>query len=240
MRYLVSLFVINVLFLGGCVQSSNEVAEQESSITVTGEGKVTVVPDMATIQLGIEAKDKKLQVAQGEAETVTRQFIKLAKQLGIDDEDIQTVSATARPEYRWNKATNQQELIGYIAVRQIAVKLTELDKLAKLVEGAVDAGINQISPPMLQSSKAREAYREALEIAAKDARRNAGTLAEALDSEIDDVLSINATANGPEPRPMLRSQVAMDIAESSDASSYMSGQITYSASVVAVFEIEDD
>jgi len=240
MHYLFSLLVVATFFLAGCVQPAHEGAAQESSIAVTGEGKVTVAPDMATLQLGVEAKGKQLQTAQSEAETVTRQFVNLAKKLGVDDKDIQTVNATARPEYRWNKTTNQQELVGYIAVRQIAVKLSELDKLGDLIEGAVEVGINQISPPVLDSSKAREAYREALIMAAKDARENARALAKALDTDIDHVLSIDSTSNAPAPRPMLRSQAAMDTAESNEPSSYMSGQITYSAGVVAVFEIEDD
>ena len=240
MRYLVSLFVINALVLGGCSQPNAGMAEQENSITVSGEGKVTVAPDMATLQLGIEAKNEKLQLAQGEAETVTRQFIKLAKKLDIEDDDIQTINATAQPEYRWNQTTNQQDLVGYIASLQIAVKLTELDKLGALLEGAVAVGINQISPPTLQSSNAREAYRGALKMAAKDARANARTLAQALDTNVDDVISINATSYGPEPRPMLRAQAAMDMAESSETSSYMNCQITYAASVVVVFKIKED
>jgi uncharacterized protein YggE len=239
MQYILSFLIVGMLFVAGCAQSTNEAGEQENSIAVTGEGKVTVAPDMATLQLGIEAKNAKLQTAQGEAETITRQFIKLAKKLGIDDEDIQTTNATARPEYRYNRTTNEQELVGYIAVRQIAVKLSDLDKLGNLIEGAVSVGINQVSPPVLESSKAREAYREALQLAAKDARANARTLAKALDTEIDNVISVNATSNAASPRPMLRA-AAMDMAESSEPSSYMNGQITYSASVTAVFEIEDD
>ena len=59
----------------------------------------------------------------------------------------------------------EQELRGYIAERQLTIEIDDLDKLGALVEGAVAAGVNQVSPPQLDSSKRKETYRQALRAA---------------------------------------------------------------------------
>ena len=56
---------------------------------------------------------------------------------------------------------------------------------------------------------------------------------------LDDVISVTATSGSSQPRPMMRSSMAM--AEDSGAeASYNAGNITFTANVTAVFEIEDD
>ena len=123
-----------------------------------------------------------------------------------------------QPDYRWNQVKEQQELIGYIAQRTIEVELRDLDKLGELIEGAVKAGVNQLQPPILDSSKRRDAHREALSLAAADARANAATLAAALGAKLGKVVTINAVEGGPPmPQPMMRMQADMAMAEGSTA-----------------------
>jgi len=228
------------LLLSGCIQNPGElIAEQETSITVGGEGVVKVLPDQATVALGVQLKNPELKPAQAAVAVTIEKLLKLTDSLDIDRNDVRTVSANVRPEYRWNKERDEQALIGYSAERSVVVQLDNLDDLGKLIEGAVEVGMNKVSPPVLSSTKARDAYREALELAAIDARKNAETIAAALDTEIDDVLSVNATSSFPPPRPMMRSE-AMLASDAGAASTYTSGEIEYRATVTASFEIEDD
>ncbi|MDG1462104.1 MAG: SIMPL domain-containing protein [Gammaproteobacteria bacterium] len=228
------------LSLAACVQTSDDTAaEQESSISVSGEGTVEVMPDIATINLGIQIKNAKLTTAQNQVADITQRFVTITRQLEIKESDVQTTSANIRPEYQWDKDRREQILIGYIAERQLTVKLRDLNSLGSLIEDSVSAGINQVSPPKLSSSKAREGYREALELAAIDARENAQTIANALHTEIDDVISVIATSDSSQPRPMMRNSLAMAEDSVGDAT-YNAGKIIISANLTAVFEIEDD
>ena len=240
MKITLILIALCGLLTAGCVKTGDHSTyEKENSITVSGEGRVEVEPDRATINLGIQVKNVELKTAQAKVADVTSQFLEITRQLGIEESGVQTTAANIRPEYRWDKDRREQILIGYIAERQLIVELNDLDKLGALIEKSVQAGINQVSPPQLSSSKARESYREALELAAIDARENAQTIANALRTEIDDVISVSATSGRPQPRPMMRSSMAM--AEDSGAeATYNTGNITFTANVTAVFEIEDD
>jgi uncharacterized protein YggE len=164
--------------------------------------------------------------------------VQLLDKLEVERKHVNTTGASVRPEYRWNKESQQQNLIGYIAERTIKVELKDLTKLGDLIEGSVTAGVNQIQPPTLDSSKRREVHRESLALAADDARANARTLAEALDAKLGKALEINAAEYSPQPAPMLRMQADASMAESA-GQSYNAGEIRFDARVNVVFELVD-
>ncbi|MDG2155793.1 MAG: SIMPL domain-containing protein [Gammaproteobacteria bacterium] len=235
----VSIFLAAALMLGCAQTHDGEGHKTQKSIRVSGEGSVNIEPNMAFINLGIQIKNAELTAAQQRVAAVADSFLKLSDELGIEERHIQTTAANVRPEYRWNPDTNEQELIGYLAERRLRVELNDLNNLGALIEGAIAAGINQVSPPTLSSSNAREAYREALGLAASDARRNALVLAGALDVGIDKIISINAVSDNTGLRPTLRSSVAA-ANDTSASAGYGAGEITYTANVVAVFGVNDD
>jgi uncharacterized protein YggE len=203
-----------------------------------GSSSLTATPDRARVGLGIQARNPSLEAARDEVARVAENFLKLTRQLNIDAKDVQTTGLSMRPEYRWNPEKDQQTFVGYFVQRSLTVELKDLDQLGALIEGAVDAGVNEVSPPQLDSSRRAELHREALAKAAEDARANAEALAEALGAELGPVRQINAMDTGRPPIPMpMRAQVMM--AESADAAAtYQAGEITFESRVNATFDLE--
>lgn len=212
--------------------------DMDKSVTVSGTGLVSALPDRAIVQMSIVARADKLDVAQAEAAKVTASVLQLTDKLDIKRNKVDTTGATVRADYRWNRTTEEQELRGYIAERQMSVKVDDLDKLGKLVEGAVAAGVNQVSPPQLESSRREELHREALAMAAKDARANARVLAETLGAKLGDPISINASSSAPPP-PMPYQRMATASMESDSAATYNAGDLTVSTTVNVVFALVD-
>ena len=213
--------------------------EPARSITVNGTGTAEIEPDRATIRMSIVARDEEVASAQEAASEISSRVLRLARRLGIDREDIDTTGASVRPEYRWNQEENRQELLGYIAERQMVVQIDDLDQLGAVVEGAVSAGVNQVSPPVLDSSRRKEVYREALRAAAEDAEANAEVLAESLDADLGDVISVNAGVNPPLP-PIPYRAAAYNMAAGVDqAESYNAADLSFTAHVTVVFELDD-
>jgi len=67
--------------------------KESYSITITGEGKVTGVPDVAKIQLGYSIEKKTVTEAQKENTAKMNTLIdKLKKDFKIDAKDIKTVN----------------------------------------------------------------------------------------------------------------------------------------------------
>jgi uncharacterized protein YggE len=211
------------------------------TVAVNGSGFAEVQPDSAIVRMSIVARSETVAAAQREAADVSARLLALTDKLKINRKYVDSTGASVRADYRWNRQKEEQELRGYIAERQISVDVRDLDQLGELVEGAVGTGVNQVSPPQLKSSKDRDAYRDALANAAEDARANAAQLAATLGVKLGPVLSINAGSTVA-PRPMLQGRaMAMqaDMAESAPET-YNAGQLSYNATVSAIFELLDD
>ena len=220
------------LFLASACTIADDTAQ---TISVSGNGLVSALPDRATVHMSIESRAKELDAAQAGASKVTAAVLALTDKLDIERKKVDTTGATVRPDYRWNRQTEQQELRGYIATRQMIVSVDELDILGKLVEGAVGAGVNQVSPPQLDSSERKAKHREALALAAKDARASAEVLAGALGVKLGNPISIrDSSAAVRPPAPQVRMAAAM---ESDAAATYNAGDLTFSATVSVVFEL---
>ena len=209
------------------------------SITVTGTGFAEIEPDRATLLMSIVAREPTLDAAQQGAADVAKKVLKMTDRMDIARDRVDTTGASVRPDYRWNREKEEQELRGYIAERQIAVKIDDLEKLGAVVEGAVSAGVNQVSPPQLDSSKRKETYRRALRAAAEDAKANAIELAATLGARLGQAISINSDANAPRPPMPYAAGARMMTAESDAAETYNAADLSFNAIVTVVFELTD-
>ena len=227
MSKLAALFLILV----SAVASAEDVTR---TISVTGFGSVETPPDRATMSLSIEARESTVAAAQAKAAGVTAKVLELADEMDIPENRVDTMAATVRPDYRWNRDTNTQELIGFVAQRQMRLEIHDLDKVGLVIERAVEVGVNQVSPPRLTSSQSRDAYRDALEKAVEDARQNAERLADSLGMSLGDAIQVNAGSATRPPIPMNRAAaLAINDAE---AQTYSPGDLTVIANVNVVFE----
>ena len=224
--------IVTLLLLSTSVLAVDELR----TITVHGAGSSSVSPDRASVQMSIVARSATVSAAQDAAAAVTAKVLDMSGKLGIDRERIDTTGSSVRPDYRWNREREEQELRGYVAQRQIRVDVRDLEKLGALIEGAVEAGVNQVSPPQLDSSKRRESYREALDAAAKDAQANAAQLAKSLGAKLGDALQITTVSQPAPPMPMMRMTMAESV-ESSAPETYNAANLNFDATITAVFEL---
>lgn len=229
-----SLLVVLFLSMSVCAMAD----EKTQTITVNGTGFAKVAPDRATLQMSIVAREPTLAAAQKAAADVTGKVLKMTDRMDIDRDRVDTTAASVRADYRWNREKEEQELRGYIAERQIMVELEDLEKLGALVEGAVGSGVNQVSPPQLDSNKRRETYRLALRAAAQDARANASQLADALGARLGRVISIDTRTSEPRPPVPYAANVRSMAAESDAVESYNAADLGFNAEVTVVFQLE--
>ncbi|MDP2325246.1 MAG: SIMPL domain-containing protein [Gammaproteobacteria bacterium] len=207
------------------------------TISVSGTGTVDATPDIARLSLAVQRRDVSMQVARDATVRVSNAFIALCKKLGIKESKIRTSGLTIQPEYRWDQKGNQQIFLGYFVQRQLEVELDNLDKLGDVIEGAIDAGVNEVSPPQLDSSRRKELSREALAAAAEDAKANADRIAASLGMRVGAVRTITAGGAAPPPMPMQSMRMKAMSAEMSAAESYTPGEIGFESRVDATFDL---
>lgn len=207
------------------------------TISVGGTGTIDATPDIARLTLAVQRRDASMQVARDATVKVTNAFLALCRKLGIKDAKVRSSGLTIHPEYRWDPKENQQIFTGYFVQRQLEVELDDLDKLGEVMEGAINAGVNEVSPPQLDSSKRKELSRDALAAAAVDARANAERIAASLGVKVGAVRTLTAGGAAPPPMPMKAMRVQAMAADAGAAESYSPGEIGFESRVEATFDL---
>jgi uncharacterized protein YggE len=230
------LIAILLILVAGAAIAADDIPR---TITVGGFGSVETPPDRATLILSIVARSQSVADAQAEAADVTAKVLALTEDLNIPDNLVDTMSASVRPDYRWNREQEEQELRGYIAERQMRIEIHDLEQVGVVVERAVEQGVNQVSPPQLTSSSRGDAYREALQRAAEDARANADRLASALGVTLGSAMQVHASQQPMRPIPMMGMRQVDAMAAQAAPETYSAGDMTVTASISVVFELTD-
>jgi len=210
--------------------------EAPRTLRVQGDASVTAAPDLARLVLGVQHRDPSMATARDRVVRVSRDFLALAKKLGIPEGKVSSSGLNIRPDYRWDQETGQQVFTGYFVQRQLTVELAELERLGELIEGALDAGVNEVSSPQLDSSQRRELQRQALARAGEDARRTAEQLAAAMGLTLGPVLAVEA-GDVSAPGPMPRMGAVRAMADMEAAESYVAGEIRLDGRVGVVFQL---
>ncbi len=123
--------------LEGSYQASND---KQSGIWVTGVGRMTAAPDIATISGGVEAVAKTVPEALGMAAEAMDALMKALTARGIEERDIQTTRFSIYPEYQYDRDKDRSELVGYRVNNQISVAIRNLDQVGMVIDDMVGAG----------------------------------------------------------------------------------------------------
>lgn len=182
------------------------------TITVSGYGEVTVQPDVAYIQLGLNTTGKTAREAQ-EKNAVQFKAIKAAlEKRHVPAKDIQTVRFSTMPDYSWDN--NKQQLKGYQVEQIIQVTYRDLAGVGPLMDAATAAGANRIDNVSFSSEKI-EGYRlDATDAALDNARQKAERIAKRAGVTIKEAVQIS-DGTSPTP-PIMYTQARADSISTSE------------------------
>ena len=110
----------------------------QGGISVSGSGSISVEPDLAVLNVGVEAIGKTVSSARSEAASAMDSLVSSLKKEGILAKDIQTQQLTIYPRYDYQ--TNKQVLTGYSVTNTARVKVRDLSKVGKIVDNAAASG----------------------------------------------------------------------------------------------------
>jgi uncharacterized protein YggE len=170
--------VLLATVLAGC--STVNLTGQQEGITVSGEGKVSVVPDLATLSLGVEAQDTTVTAAQNQAAAAMEMIMAALVDNGIAEEDIQTQYFSISDITRWDDETREEEVIGYRVSNVVSVKIRAMESIGPIIDAVVEAGgdLTRVNGISFSVDDPSTYYDEAREEAMADAKATAEALAE--------------------------------------------------------------
>lgn len=137
-----------------------------TTLSLSAEGEVKVVPDMATISLGVQTDaPTAAQALAANADQMARVVASL-KKAGLADRDIRTSQLSVSPQYVYEQ-NKPPRLTGYQATNQVTVVARDLKKLGQTVDAAVGAGANTVGgisfglqePQAVEDAARRDAVR---------------------------------------------------------------------------------
>ena len=177
--------VLPIIGLYGCSVASPTTIEavnlggQQEGIWVTGEGKVTAVPDIATLRLGIEAQEATVAEAQTQAAEAMDEVMTALIDNEVAEKDIQTQYFSIRQVRRWSETRDQEIVVGYRVTNMVTAKIRDIDKVGSIIDAVAVAGgdLTRIDNISFSIDDPSAYYEEARQKAMADAEAKAEHLA---------------------------------------------------------------
>jgi uncharacterized protein YggE len=186
---------------GGTLELQGNLNGQQEGIWVNGEGKVSAVPDVAILSLGIEAQAASVTEAQAQAAEAMQQVTAALTDKGIDEKDIQTQYFSIQRVTRWDKEKEQDVVIGYRVTNMVTAKIREIEKAGAVIDAVVVAGgdLTRIDSIGFTIDDPSAYYEEARQMAVADAGAKAKQLAEVAGVKLGKATYISESSYLPGP-----------------------------------------
>lgn len=180
------------LVRAGAVHRDAAATSTSRSITTQGHGSKVVTPTQASITVGVQNRSATVAAAMASNARSIASVVTAIKGQGVVETSIQTTNLSL-----WFDTTDQT----YVVSHDVTVRLDALEKLAPMLDAAVNAGANSswgISYGVKDDTAARAT---ALRSALADARKRAEVIAKSLGLSVTGVKAVteNTTGTGPIP-----------------------------------------
>ncbi|MDE1975015.1 MAG: SIMPL domain-containing protein [Patescibacteria group bacterium] len=235
---------------------------QTNTISVQGTGDALATPDVATFSFTLSDTEKTVAAAQAKVTAAENSALKVVRDAGVADKDIQTASYTINPHYTYQNAIcpqpavynassgvsgassvaycppGKQTLTGYDVSETIQIKLRDLSKAGSLLTALGAAGVSNLNGPNFTVDNPDSVQAEARAKAIADAKTKADELAKELGVTIVGVTSFYEN-NGPMPvyAKMLGAGAAAPESAATPSPSVPSGEQKVTDSVTITYEI---
>lgn len=220
-------------------------------IPVTGEGKVSVKPDVARVTVSIVTRGEFLKSAQEENSRKSNVLVGYLKSEGVLEKDIRTIGYNIYPQYSipppcvpggcpaQTVENRTPKIIGYEVRNAYEITIRDLTKAGDILTGVVGAGANEVSGISFTIDKSETLIAEARKKAIDNADEKAARLARDLGLRRGKLVSFSEGGY----QPYFYEKAASggrggDYAETPPAPSIAPGETELRVNVTAVYEFE--
>lgn len=193
-----SLIIVSILVFGllAACSPTVELARDENvrSMSVNGTGRVTVVPDIANINIGVRTEAEVVTDALEGNTAQANAISQVLQELGVAEEDIQTSNFNIYPSERYDPMTGQVEGRYFVVENTVNVKVRDLSNLGEVLSAVVEAGANNIYGINFNVEDREPSVAEARQLAIEDAKAKAQAIADAAGVQLGEIININVSS----------------------------------------------
>jgi uncharacterized protein YggE len=181
-------------------QVATKPAAEPRTITVIGQGKVSLKPDIATINVGTTARSNTVSEAKAKVDTQMAAISAVLEEAGVDEKDIQTshygIHKEREPIQEIRSGPVAEIEGGYSVTSMVRVTVRDVEKAGSVLDAVIQAGANQVHGVSFTVSDERAWQSQARANAMADAQSRAQELADLADLELGEVLSVSEVIGG--------------------------------------------
>ena len=124
-------------------------ASRERTVSSTGSATTFVLPDLVTVQFGVDTEAKTAQDAISSNSQMMNTVVSAVENIGISKDEISTAGFSIYPVYNdsvpdQTTGIHKTVLTGYRASNTLYVKTTKLSMAGNIIDTAVGAGANRV------------------------------------------------------------------------------------------------
>ena len=183
------------------------------TLSVSGEGRVDLPPDMATVSLGVTTDGDTAAAALAANNDAQAKVLAALTAAGVEARDVQTSGLNLNPIWdNVSRLDGRQRIRGYTASNTVTIRVRKLDDLGALLDAVVTTGANQLNGLSFGLADPRPAMDEARRRAVADAIARAKLYADAAGVTLGPIVTLAEGGGYQEPQPMYRRDMAMELA----------------------------
>lgn len=194
------------------------------TMTLTGQGQVTAVPDIAEIRLGVQTTGANLTGIQTDNARVTQSIIQALQRMGVNN--IKTNQYTIDKLYDYENGRKIDR--GFSVINILEIKTNNLDMVGTIIDTAVNLGANVVELISFDVANKEYYYQQALNLAVKNAIQKSRSIAMNLNVS-QEPIPVNIIENSIMPLQRSRYEFA-------SATPIIPGSLLVEASVTVDFE----
>ena len=165
------------------------------TITVVGEGTVSIEPDTAQAVIGVETAGASVKDASAENAAIMQAVMDALTEAGIAAKDMQTNGYNVYADRGYGPEGASQETT-YRVSNNVNVIIRDLETVGDILDAAIEAGANNIYGVNFSLDKPSAVESDARAKAMDDARAKAQELADLAGMELGQILSISEVVGG--------------------------------------------
>ena len=213
------------------------VLAQDRLITVTGEGLVAAIPDLAYVSIGVSQQAETAAEAMAAMSAGMTAVMAQLAAAGIAPTDIQTGQLTLDALYDNSSydGTGTPDVIGYVATTMVEVRVRDLTLVGTVLDAAIQDGANRLGGVRFDLANPGPAMDEARRRAVADAQARAALFAAASGVSLGALITLTEQSGYMNPAPMFDARMA----DASMAVPVAGGEVSLQAMVTMVYAIAE-
>lgn len=234
------IFIFLGLFLytklvGPIPFSVNSIQTTKANLfNVSGQGKVTGIPDTAQLSLGVTKTASTVADAQEQVNTAANKIIADLKNLGIAEKNIKTTNYSVNPNYDFTRG-GTQNITGYTVTQNLEINISPIDIANKAIDAATADGANLVGGInfTFNDKTKKDLENKARTEAVKEAREKAQRLAGATGIRFGKIVDVQESGSF-EP-PIFRTQ-SLEVGKGTADTSLQPGENSITINITLSYE----